>query len=374
MRILALLLGLVTVGCTSTKIHAPFGTDTPLPTTTLTEARIDTAIIGSMARQIEAQDLDLHSLLVLRDGKLAFEAYYHGHTRDTPHDIRSATKSITSLLTGIAIDRGAFASVDVPLMTYLGDRYPNITDKDDLTLRHLLTMSSGLDCHDRDRTTRGQEDRMYRSKDWVRYFLSLSRPYAAADTTLYCTGGVVALSAAIAAATEQDVAAFADEALFAPLGIENYQWARFDGDRQVDTGGHLLITSQGLAKIGQLVLQNGAWNGQQLISPEWIDTSTAQHVTYDGQRYGFLWWRYHIPYGTVTVEVINATGNGGQNIFIVPAYDLVVVSTAGYYNSDKAGIPHELMFRGILPAVEELQTILLQQQRDQASAGANDQK
>ncbi|GAB5521949.1 MAG: hypothetical protein RhofKO_42000 [Rhodothermales bacterium] len=371
MRILAFLLGLATVGCTSTKIYAPFGTDTPLPTTTLTAARIDTAIIGSMARQIEAQDLDLHSLLILRDGKLAFEAYYHGHTRDTPHDIRSATKSITSMLTGIAIDQGAFTSVDVPLMTYLGNRYPDIADKDDLTLRHLLTMSSGLDCHDRDRKTRGQEDRMYRSKDWVHYFLSLSRSYAPADTTLYCTGGVVALGAAIAEATEQDLAAFADEALFGPLGIENYQWARFDEDRQVDTGGHLLITPQGLAKIGQLVLQKGKWNGEQLISAEWIETSTAQHVTYDGQRYGFLWWRYHIPYGKVTVEVINATGNGGQNIFIVPAYNLVVVSTAGYYNSDKAGIPHELMFRGILPAVDELQTVLLQQQRGQVSPGTN---
>ncbi|MEM1095664.1 MAG: serine hydrolase [Bacteroidota bacterium] len=373
MRLLLLALILSTAGCASTAMPEPFGTDTPLPATTLTAARLDTAVIGSMARQIDAQALDLHSLLILRGGKLAFEAYYNGYTRHTPHDIRSATKSITSLLTGIAIDQGALGSVDEPLMEHLGAGYPDITDKDDLTLRHLLTMSSGLDCHDRDRTTRGQEDRMYRSKDWVRYFLSLNRTYAPADTTLYCTGGVVALGAAIAAATDQDVAAFADAVLFAPLGIENYQWERFDDGRQVDTGGHLWITPQGLAKIGQLVLQEGTWEDRQLISPAWIAESTKQHTTSDGQRYGYLWWRYHIPYGNTTVEVVNATGNGGQNIFIVPAYDLVVVTTAGYYNSDKAGIPHELMFRGILLAIPEIQEAVKQHQRAQASAGAKNQ-
>ncbi|MEM6645427.1 MAG: serine hydrolase [Bacteroidota bacterium] len=373
MRLLLLAFVLSASGCSSKALLEPLGTDTPLPSTTLAEARLDTAVIGSMARQIDAQKHDLHSLLIMRGGKLAFEAYYNGHTRHTPHDIRSATKSITSLLTGVAIDRGALGGADDPLMEHLGARYPGITDKDDLTLRHLLTMSSGLDCHDRDRTTRGQEDRMYRSKDWVRYFLSLSRTYAPADTTLYCTGGVVALGAAIAAATNQDVAAFADAALFAPLGIANYQWERFDDGQQVDTGGHLWLTPQGLAKIGHLVLQQGAWQDEQLISAAWIEESTAQHVTSDGQRYGYLWWRYHVPYGSTTVEVINATGNGGQNIFIVPAYDLVVVSTAGYYNSDKAGLPHELLFRGILLAIPDVQDAVKQHQREQASARAENQ-
>ncbi len=173
----ALLLAVVLSGCSSSgKLITPFAQDVPLPTGTPEAARLDTFVLNSMDRQIAAQDEHkLYSIVLVRDGRVVFERYYNGRTRDTPHDIRSATKSITSLLTGIAIAEGAVPDVDASLLDYLGAAYPAVQGKGDLTLRHLLTMRTGLDCDDGDRRTRGQEDRMYRRKDWVGYFLALDR-------------------------------------------------------------------------------------------------------------------------------------------------------------------------------------------------------
>ena len=195
--------------------------DKPLPTGSMESVGLDSLLLYSVSERLkEENDHKVHSILVARNGVLVFEAYFKGHTRQNPHDLRSATKSITSLLTGIAIDQGILKSVEDPMMDYLSASYPEISDKNDIQLRHLLTMQSGLDCHDSDRKTRGQEDRMYRSRDWVAYFLSLSSTYAPGDSTRYCTGGVVALGEAIAVAADKDFAAFADEMLFAPLGIK----------------------------------------------------------------------------------------------------------------------------------------------------------
>lgn len=199
---------------------------------------------------------------------------------------------------------------------------------------------------------------MYRSRDWVAYFLALDRVYAPGDTARYCTGGVVALGEAIARATGEDFAAFAERELFGPLGIRNYRWARFDRDRKVDAGGHLLLTPQAMVKLGMLVLQDGQWNGRRIVPATWVEQSTREHVRIDGNPYGYLWWRYTVPYGEKAVEVVAARGNGGQVIFVVPEYDLVSVFTAGYYNSDRARSVFELFFHAVLPSVEELQPYL----------------
>ena len=355
-----LFIAILTVGCSTSKGPGlPLGQDTYLPHASLLSVQMDTSIMNSMAKQIEQQEKHkLYSILVARHGQLVFEKYYNGYTRDTPVDIRSATKSITSLLIGIALDKGVLSDVERPIMDHLRDAYPTVHDKDALTLRHLLTMSAGLDCNDHDRRTRGQEDRMYRSQDWVDYFLSLSSVYPPGDTTRYCTGGVVALGEVIAQASSKSVAAFAEQHLFDPLEIENYQWATFDEGTKVDTGGHLHITPQGMAKVGLLVLQQGRWHNEALVPAAWIQRSTEPQTHVDGNPYGFLWWISMVPYGSKTVKVIMARGNGGQAIFIVPEYDLVAVTTAGYYNSEKARIPFDLFFGAILPAVKELQPYL----------------
>ncbi|MEM7734938.1 MAG: serine hydrolase [Deinococcota bacterium] len=349
----ALALLLIFVSSCTPSIPSPFAEDTPLPTAAPEDVGLNAQTLDQL-REVIPDDSEhkLHSLLVVKDGQLAFEEYYNGYSRHTPQDLRSTTKSITSLLVGIAIEQGYLTSVDASMMDYLGNAYPDITDKDDISLRNLLTMSSGLDCDDSDRSTRGQEDRMYRSSDWVRYFLGLDVVNPSGDVTRYCTGGVVALGEVIAQATDEDFAMFADRVLFEPLDIRNYQWARFDGDSKVDSGGHLLLTPQGMAKLGMLVLAEGNWQGQQLVSRQWIAQSLQPYTEINGVDYGFLWRQYNIPQGGQNVDVFTAQGNGGQVIFIVPAFDLVAVSTAGYYNSPGAQIPYQLFFSYILPAVQ----------------------
>ena len=356
-----LILALLVSGCFApVGVVEPIAQDDPLPTGTPEAAGLDLFYLDRVSRHF-AEEIDhkIHSMLVVRNGLLVFERYYNGFGPDNPHDTRSVTKSITSLLTGIAIERGAIAGVDAPLMDYLADEYPDVQDKEDISFRHLLTMSSGLDCDDSDRSTRGQEDRMYKSKDWVEYFLSLSRSYAPGDTTRYCTGGVVALGEAIAQGAGQDVAVFADDALLGPLGIRNYRWWRFDDERKVDTGGHMLLTPRAMAKVGMLVLQGGRWDGRQIVPAEWIERSVQPLTQMRGEAYGYLWWRNTLRYGGEdgrAVDVISARGNGGQAIFVVPEYDLVAVFTGGYYNdSDGAQIVYNTFYNAVLTAVPELQ-------------------
>lgn len=358
-----LLSALLVSGCSSVVgVVEPIGQDDLLPAGSPEAVGLDFSYLDRVSRHFsEEVDHKLHSMLVVRNGLLVFEQYYNGFGPHNPHDLRSATKSITSLLTGIAIEQGAVASVDAPLMDYLAREYPNVQYKDDILLRHLLAMSSGLDCDDGDRSTRGQEDRMYRSKDWVGYFLSLEQPYAPGDTTRYCTAGVVALGEAIAQGAEQDFAAFADDVLFGPLGIQNYRWSRFDEGRKVDTGGHLLLTPQAMAKVGILVLNEGRWGTEQIVPADWIERSVQPRTTINGEPYGYLWWRNTLRYGGpdgMAVDVISARGNGGQVIFIVPEHDLVAVFTAGYYNSDDTQIIYNTFYNAVLTSLPELRDYL----------------
>ncbi len=352
--VLLLLLSLAACSTTS-KIIEPLGEDDPILEATASDVDLDVSYLERVADHFaERDDHELRAIVVARDGKLVFERYFDGYGPHNPHDIRSATKSITSLLTGIAIDRGALEGVDTPMMELLSDSYPDIRDKEDILVRHLLTMSSGLDCDDGDHSTRGQEDRMYKSRDWVDYFLSLSRVNPPGEVTRYCTGGVVVLGEAIAAATGDDFAVFADEMLFSRLGIRNYEWARFDEGRKVDTGGHLRLTPRGMAKIGMLVLDKGKWNGEQIVPADWIEHSIAPSTTIQGEPYGYLWWRSTFRFEDDAVDVISARGNGGQVIFIVPEYDLVAVFAAGYYNSDDVGVVYNVFRNAVLTTLPEL--------------------
>ncbi len=341
-------------GCLSaSKIADPFGVDSPLPSGTPESVGMDEAILSAIHKQLSSDDHKIHSMLVARHGLLIHEEYYNGWSETNPHDLRSATKSITSLITGIAIGNGLL-DLTTPVLSILGDDFPDAKVSHDLNIRHLLTMQTGLDCDDSDKTTKGQEDRMYRSTDWTDYFLSLNQVENPGTLARYCTGGVVALGAAIAASAGTSIAAFAESVLFRPLGINNYTWAYFNSGKGVDTGGHLLLTPRAMAKIGILVLLNGTWEGHSLVPQEWIDESTSQHTEINGNPYGYLWWINTISYGEKSVEVVSARGNGGQVIFIAPEYDLVSVFTAGYYNSDKTQSVYDIFHRGVLPAVEDL--------------------
>lgn len=322
------------------------------------EVGMDPALLAAaVARLPDGKVHGVSSMLVMRRGKPVLEQYWNGYDKDTLHDIRSATKSITSMLMGIAIDRKLVGGVKDSLASHLGGLYPNAPAfRLAPTLQDLLTMRSGLDCDDWNSNSAGQEDKMYGSGDWVKFYTSLAAINPPGTATRYCTGNPVALGRVIAQASKKTIPAFAGEYLFGPLDIVSARWASFDNGAQTDTGGHVHIRPRDMAKLGQLALKKGIWNGKQLISAAWMEESMAQHTGFYSMprrnQYGYLWWRSVERVFGRPEDMIFADGNGGQHIFIVPSAQLVVVFTGENYNSAASKVVFELLDQYILPAVK----------------------
>ncbi|NHZ32865.1 serine hydrolase domain-containing protein [Massilia rubra] len=322
------------------------------------EVGMDAAVLADgIAKLPDAASHGMSSMLVTRYGKPVLEQYWNGYDKDTLHDLRSATKSITSLMVGVAIDQRMVGGVSDTLNSYLGAAYPNAPAfRLGLKLADMLTMRSGLDCNDWSASSPGHEDKMYQQTDWVRFYTALPASAAPGSQTHYCTGNPVALGRVIAVASKKPVPAFADEFLFGPLNIKSAKWASFDNGAQTDTGGHIQLRPRDMARLGQLVVQKGQWNGKQLVSAAWIAESTRQHTQFASlpQRngYGYFWWRSVETVKGTSYDVIYADGNGGQFIMIVPALDIVAVFTGENYNLSKAAFPFDVLDRTILAAIK----------------------
>lgn len=263
----------------------------------------------------------LHGVLVARHGKLVVERHFRGSAGNRPHNLKSASKSVLSALAGLAIEKGLL-DLDQPI----ADVLPEAADLDDtgkraITVRHLLTMTSGLES-----TSFGNYGSWVASRNWVR--AALARPLQAEPGTRfsYSTGSTHLLSATLSRAAGRSTHDFAREHLFDPLGISRSAWAR---DRQgVHMGGNnLSLLPRDMLKFGQLYLNRGRWNGSQLLPWRWVDQSTrpgrvgprGRGRIYGG--YGYLWWLR----GTRERGAYIASGYGGQYIYVAPAEDLVVV-------------------------------------------------
>ncbi|GAB3337193.1 serine hydrolase [Larkinella ripae] len=296
---------------------------------------------------------NIHSLLVCRNGKLVYEKYFNGFTRAVPENIYSATKSITSALIGIAVDQGAIKSLDGKVIDYFPEYadLPNLTPaKRQITIRDLLTMRSGLACNDDDPQSPGNEARMYTSPDWIRYTLDLPMQNNPGSVSQYCTGGVAVLGGILQRATGKTVEEFAQANLWKPLGINPIRWDRMPTG-PVNTSGRMFIRPRDMARIGQLFLNKGQWEGRQVISAGWVEESTRKQVVLRGQEYGFLWWRREFVLDTRRVPAYYASGNGGHFIVVLPTENLVVVSTGGNLNSELTAQIFGMIRFQILPAL-----------------------
>jgi CubicO group peptidase (beta-lactamase class C family) len=306
---------------------------------------IDRGALCRMADRLEASS-NVHSVLVARGGKLLFERYFVGPDEvnnrkvenitfdvSTLHDTKSVSKSVASLAVGIAIDRGLIRSVHEPILSF----FPELSDlrspeRDRLELVHALIMSLGLKWVEAtpDRNYDNDEVRMQMARDPCRYVLSLPETAPPGQAFFYNTGALMLVSAIVRKATGRPLDEFARETLFEPLGITAVEWNRVRGDS--DAGGGLRLRSRDMAKIGQLVLAGGRWNGRQVVSKAWIETSTAPKLkASDNQSYGYLWWLGRARLNGGEVHWVGALGRGGQSIRIVAELDLVVAVTAGYY-------------------------------------------
>ena len=201
-------------------------------------------------------------------------------------DLRSATKSITALLVGIAIDRGEIPSVDPKVIDLIPEYARELGDdprKASVTIHHLLTMQSGFDCDDWDEKSPGHEDKMYRRRDWLEFWAGQKMREAPGTRFSYCTGNAVALGRILARATRLPVERYAEAVLFAPLGIAGAKWETWNRGREIDTGGHLRLAPAYLLRLGELVLHGGrlgeSRDSRQVVSAEWIARMTTAHTS-----------------------------------------------------------------------------------------------
>ena len=282
------------------------------------------------------------SVLVLRGEAVEYERYFADATADTLHDTRSATKSLTALAVGIAVDRHALPGIAAPAFSYLSELAPFAHDgplKTAITVEDLLTMSSALDCDDDDAASPGNEENMYPQQAWARWAVDLAvRADYRRDATgrgpwHYCTAGVFLLGQIVQRAARQPIDRFFAEHLFAPLGITAWEFSKSPSG-EIMTGGGLRLRSRDLAHLGRLMLTDGTWAGRQVVPAAFVRAALTVHRdAKPEQHYGYLWWTrdYKTPCGTATGWVMG--GNGGNAIVVFRELDAVVVVTRTNYNT-----------------------------------------
>ncbi|WP_426411175.1 serine hydrolase domain-containing protein [Bradyrhizobium ganzhouense] len=335
---------------------------------------MDGAQLCGIAARLEQRATSVHSAVVARHGKLVFEQYFPGYdqpwgqpdgqyefTATTKHDMRSATKSVTSLLVGIAIDRKLIASVDEPVLKFFPDtaavKQPGW---DAITLRHLLTMSSGIKWDEARAWTDPKNDEPHLTFEADPIGYVLAKPVAAPPDALwtYNGGGTELLGNILERVSGKPLEAFAREVLFQPLGIADLEWKAYKNGKIAAASG-LRLRPRDAAKIGQLVLNRGQWNGQQVVSAEWIAQSITPRFQAIGlfgstQFYGYQWWIGRSLAGGKEIKWIAAFGWGGQRIFIVPELDLVMMTTAAQYGQPKEGLAAiDILSNIVIPSVRD---------------------
>jgi CubicO group peptidase (beta-lactamase class C family) len=298
-------------------------------------AGIDSAALNAFYDELSHDaHADLKGIVILRNARLVSEHYFNGDGADTLHDIRSATKSITSALMGIALERGYVRSVDDPIADYL----PNLPrdGKEKIRIRDLLTMRSGLDADDTDESTPGNESNLDQSSDWIKttYSVPVKRPPG--EAYLYCSINAFLVGAIVENAAKMPLDEFARKNLFEPLGIAKFEWRHIPVDRTTGQG-NLRITARDAAAIGELFLQNGKHGRRQIVSPAWVERSLASEVPISAvdryaDFYGYMWYTKTEQVGNRTVLVHFASGNGGNKIYIVPSLNMVLAITSSAYN------------------------------------------
>ena len=313
---------------------------------------------AQIAEEIRAGKHEGFESFIMRvDDQIVARTVMGSYNSNRPPDLRSATKSITAILIGIAIDQGKIASVQEKVSKLLPWHEATLLKdpkKAQITIEDLLTMRSGLDCNDWDPRSPGQEDKMYKEQDWVESWAALPMRTDPGKEFSYCTGNAVALGEILATATDMTVDTFAIQYLFRPLGFDRAEWNYWANKRGVDTGGHLRILPDDLIKIGELVLGRGTYKGVRIVSEAWIDAMTQERATISGmgQRYGYLWWLDHTKDPQLpSTRLWWAQGNGGTFLIVMPELSSTIAITGTRFNRDDSLEPIFWLRDRILPAM-----------------------
>lgn len=299
---------------------------------------------------------DVDGVLIFQGGKLVLEEYFYGYDRDTPHQLRSATKSVVGAVVGAAVAKGV-VTLDEPVLPRLG--FATVANPDPrksaLSLHHLLTMQSGLDCDDHVASSPGGETQLYKTPDWIRAIVDLKMVEAPGTVGHYCTGTTFLAGRVVEKATGRALPDYAQEHLFGPLGIRRADWTwNHDLTSANKKFGMLQMRPRDMLKLGMLYANEGRWGGKQVLPAAWVRDSLSSLSTVENTGYGYHWWRMSVQVATLDgparVYMSAAQGNGGQKIYLVPELDLIAVFTGSRYNTGDAP-PNKIMAQVVLPAL-----------------------
>jgi CubicO group peptidase (beta-lactamase class C family) len=286
----------------------------------------------------------VNSIVVVKNGKLVYEAYLTDIGSDSLQKIFSITKSVTSALIGIAIDKGMIGSIDDPIQVYFPEYVELFEDpkKQRITIAHLLTLTSGFDWDEKSYAYSDPKNSEYgqvRSSDWIKYVLEKEMRDEPGTKWEYNTGSIHLLSGIIRNSSGSVADEFAKKYLFAPLGIKDFEWNRDPHGNPCTGGTHggLRMKVRDLAKIGYIYLNNGRWKDEQIVPKEWVEISTSIHVNPPNYNpIGLLWWRNSIVLRGKKIDYIYGAGFGGQSLTLIPELDLVIVFTCWTNAKDAA--------------------------------------
>jgi CubicO group peptidase (beta-lactamase class C family) len=290
------------------------------------EQGFDSAKLAEGLLVMQEQNINIHSLMIIRNDDVILDAYFYPYDGETVHELASVTKSVMTILIAIAADQGKLR-LDQPMVSFFPDRTIANRDalKERITVRHLAAMTSGLDC-----TAANDEqtlDEMGLSPDWVQFTLDREVANEPGKHFEYCSPGMRLLSAILQEATGMTSLEFARLNLFDPLGIQDVLWD-VDPQGYNDGWAGLYLHPSDVAKLGLLWLYGGQWEGKQIVSRSWVEESVKrQTITGMGDDYGYGWWVMPGDQGEYAAE-----GRSGQYIRVFPAWNAIVVTTGGGFD------------------------------------------
>lgn len=338
----------------------PLQTDDGLRVSSLQSEGVDEAIIKTLMIKILNEEIpNIQSLLIVKNNKLVLDEYFGGYALNALHPLASVSKSITSILIGIAIDQLKIPSVN----SLIYDLLPSYHDRNwdtshkSIQLKHVLTMTAGLEWNDwifPDGDMRDSTTAMSKSEDWIEYTLDRKTVERPGEKFVYNNGLSLILGEIIKDSTSYDADKYAEKHLFTPLNIKDYRWRKAKNSI-IETAGGLELRPRDMAKIGSLMLNGGTWQGRHIVSSNWVNESTRMQLREQillAAGYGYQWWRGEMFSGKERIDLYYAAGKGGQYIFVCPKLDLITIVTSEVNDNQMGEFrPQMIMTDYVIPAV-----------------------
>ena len=343
--------GVLTQAPAATHVAAPYWPTAGWRSSTPEEQGMDSGLLSAMLETIQEQNYEIDSVTIVRNSYMVADVSIHPFSSTSKHNIYSCTKSVVSALVGIAIDLGYIEGLQQPILSFFPQRTIANRDvnKEAMTLEHLLTMTTGFRCQDSYLYRWSGLNQMRESEDWVQFVLDLPMEGEPGERFEYCNGASHLLSGIIQETTGMSANEYALEHLFGPLGISDVDWS--SSPQGISVGySELRLRPQDMAKIGVLYLNEGRWDGEQIVPSEWVNSSTSQYISAtleDG--YGYQWW-------VDDSSMYLALGYRGQFIFVIPEKEMVVVFTSSLEDNDFY-VPQTLLNEFIIPAAVTSSTL-----------------